>query len=43
MQPTIKLTNAQIDFYHREGYWAIDAITTPREVAWLREVFIGIG
>jgi ectoine hydroxylase-related dioxygenase (phytanoyl-CoA dioxygenase family) len=39
MQPMIKLTNDQIAFYHREGYLAIDAITTPEEVAWLREIY----
>lgn len=39
MQSTIKLTNAQIAFYHREGYLAIDAITTPEEVSWLREIY----
>jgi len=39
MQPTIKLTNAQIAFYHREGYLSIEAITTPEEVAWLREIY----
>ncbi len=38
-QSTIKLTNEQIAFYHREGYLAIDAITTPEEVAWLREIY----
>ncbi len=38
-QPTIKLTNEQTTFYHREGYLAIDAITTPEEVAWLREIY----
>jgi ectoine hydroxylase-related dioxygenase (phytanoyl-CoA dioxygenase family) len=39
MQPTIKLTDEQIAFYHREGYLAIAAITTPEEVAWLREIY----
>ncbi len=39
IQPTVKLTNEQIAFYHREGYLAIDAITTPEEVAWLREIY----
>ena len=38
-QPAFKLTNEQIAFYHREGYLAIDAITTPEEVAWLREIY----
>lgn len=39
MQPTIKLSDEQIAFYHREGYLAIDAITTPEEAAWLRQVY----
>jgi len=39
IQPTVKLTDEQIAFYHREGYLAIDAITTPEEVAWLREIY----
>jgi ectoine hydroxylase-related dioxygenase (phytanoyl-CoA dioxygenase family) len=37
--PTVVLTQDQIDFYHREGYLALDAITTPEEVAWLREIY----
>jgi ectoine hydroxylase-related dioxygenase (phytanoyl-CoA dioxygenase family) len=39
MEPTIVLTQDQIDFYHREGYLALDAITTPKEVEWLREIY----
>jgi ectoine hydroxylase-related dioxygenase (phytanoyl-CoA dioxygenase family) len=39
MQPTIELTDDQIAFYHREGYLAIDAITTPDEVARIREIY----
>lgn len=38
-EPTIKLNEQQIAFYHREGYLAINAITTPEEVAWLREIY----
>src|SRR5919201_1469779 len=37
--PTVVLTQDQIDFYHREGYLALDAITTPEEVAWLRAIY----
>ncbi len=37
--PTITLTVEQIDAYHRDGYLTLDAITTPEEVAWLREVY----
>jgi ectoine hydroxylase-related dioxygenase (phytanoyl-CoA dioxygenase family) len=38
-EPTVVLTQEQIDFYHREGYLVLDAITTPQEVAWLREIY----
>lgn len=37
--PSVELTSEQIAFYHREGYLAIDAITTQEEVAWLREIY----
>ncbi|MDZ4718986.1 MAG: phytanoyl-CoA dioxygenase family protein [Roseiflexaceae bacterium] len=37
--PTIQLTQHQIDCYHRDGYLALDAITTQAEVAWLREIY----
>src|SRR5947209_15525733 len=37
--PTIVLTQDQIDFYHREGYLVLEAITTPEEVAWLRGIY----
>lgn len=37
--PTVVLTEDQIDFYHREGYLVLDAIATPEEVAWLREIY----
>ncbi len=37
--PTIALTQEQIDFYRREGYLVLDAITTPEEVTWLRGVY----
>jgi len=36
---TIHLTQEQIDFYHREGYLALPAVTTPEEVAWLRGIY----
>ena len=36
---TITLTQDQIDFYHREGYLSLDAITTQEEVAWMRGVY----
>jgi ectoine hydroxylase-related dioxygenase (phytanoyl-CoA dioxygenase family) len=37
--PTVKLSPEQVAFFHREGYLAIDAITTPEEIAVLREVY----
>src|SRR5579859_491653 len=37
--PTVILTLDQIDFYHREGYLALDAITTQEEVVWLRTIY----
>jgi ectoine hydroxylase-related dioxygenase (phytanoyl-CoA dioxygenase family) len=33
------LSRAQVDFYHREGYLAIDQLTTPEDVAALRESY----
>ena len=37
--PTITLTSEQIDFYGRNGYLALDALTTPEEVEWLRGIY----
>lgn len=39
IKSTITLTEAQIAFYHENGYLAIDAITTPEEIAKLRVVY----
>ena len=39
MEPSIVLSQEQIDFYHREGYLALEAITTPAEVAWLQTIY----
>ncbi|HZO90460.1 MAG TPA: phytanoyl-CoA dioxygenase family protein [Chthonomonadaceae bacterium] len=39
LTPTVTLTQEQIDFYHREGYLAIEALTTQEEVAWLRGIY----
>ncbi len=39
MNPTITLTTEQIEFYHREGYLVLDAVTTAEEVAWMREIY----
>ena len=38
-QPTFHLTDEQIEFFHREGYLAIDQITTPADVAALRDSY----
>jgi ectoine hydroxylase-related dioxygenase (phytanoyl-CoA dioxygenase family) len=37
--PTVILTQEQIDFYHREGYLSLDAITTQEEIAWMRDIY----
>ena len=37
--PTVVLTQEQIDFYHREGFLALQAITTLEEVEWLRGIY----
>ncbi len=37
--PTFQLSSDQVDFFHREGYLAIDALTTPADVAQLRESY----
>ena len=39
IKSTITLTEAQIAFYHENGYLAIEAITTPEEIAKLRVVY----
>jgi ectoine hydroxylase-related dioxygenase (phytanoyl-CoA dioxygenase family) len=39
ISPTIALTRDQIEFYQREGYLALDALTTQEEVAWLRDIY----
>ncbi len=39
MEPTITLTPEQIQFYHTNGFLAIDSITTPEEIARLRTVY----
>ena len=37
--PTVSLTQAQIDSYHRDGFLAIDSLTSLEEVAHLREIY----
>jgi len=39
MSSTIAFTHEQIDFYQREGYLALEALTTQEEVAWLRAIY----
>ncbi len=39
MEPTIKLRPDQIEAYHTNGFLTIDAITTPEELALLREKY----
>jgi ectoine hydroxylase-related dioxygenase (phytanoyl-CoA dioxygenase family) len=38
-QPTLKLSQEQIDFFHREGYLSLEAITTAEEVVRLQEIY----
>ena len=39
IQPTIRITPEQIHFFHENGYLAIDAITTPEEVEFVRGIY----
>jgi ectoine hydroxylase-related dioxygenase (phytanoyl-CoA dioxygenase family) len=39
MEPTLSLTQQQIDSYHANGFLALDAITTPDEVEWMRGIY----
>lgn len=39
IEPTITLTDDQIEFFHREGYLALDAITTLEEVERMRVIY----
>lgn len=38
-QPTLTLTPQQIEFFHTQGYLCLDTITTPEEVARLRDAY----
>jgi ectoine hydroxylase-related dioxygenase (phytanoyl-CoA dioxygenase family) len=38
-EPAFHLKQDQIDFFRREGYLAIDSLTTPEDVAFLRESY----
>ena len=38
-QPTVQLAPDQIAFYHREGYLTLPPLTTPVELAWIREQY----
>ena len=38
-QPTVRLSEQQIDSFHRAGYLALPQITPADEVRWLREVY----
>src|SRR3954471_7406543 len=37
MEPTVKLSPQQIEFYHNEGYLVLNSITTPEELEWMRK------
>lgn len=38
-QPTVRISKDQIDFFHENGYLAVDAITTPEEVESLQRIY----
>ncbi len=38
-KPTIHLSSEQIEFYHEQGYLAIDALTTQEEVETMRVIY----
>lgn len=38
-QPTVSLTQDQIDFYHENGYLSIPNIMPPDEVEWMSKVY----
>jgi ectoine hydroxylase-related dioxygenase (phytanoyl-CoA dioxygenase family) len=38
-EPTVVLTPEQVAFYHENGFIALDPITMPDEVAWLRAIY----
>lgn len=41
-ESTITVSDEQVAFFHSEGYLVIDAITTPEEVVWMRELYDGL-
>ncbi len=41
-QPTISVSSEQIEFFHHNGFLAIEAITTPEEIEKLREIYDGL-
>ncbi|MBV9467994.1 MAG: hypothetical protein JOZ57_01965, partial [Abitibacteriaceae bacterium] len=38
-QPTVTLTQDQIEFFHTNGFLAVPAISTPEEIALMREAY----
>jgi ectoine hydroxylase-related dioxygenase (phytanoyl-CoA dioxygenase family) len=38
-EPTVRLTDEQIRFYHDNGYLVLDQISTPEEIAQLRAIY----
>ncbi len=38
-EPTVFLTNEQVEFYHREGYLVIDNVAPLQEIARMREIY----
>lgn len=38
-EPTVHLTEAQIAFYHENGFLSLPALTVPEEVEWMRGIY----
>ena len=38
-EPTVVISPEQVAFYHGNGFLALDPITTPDEVAWMRDIY----
>jgi ectoine hydroxylase-related dioxygenase (phytanoyl-CoA dioxygenase family) len=41
-EPTVFLSPEQVSFYHEHGFLALNPITTPEEVAWMRNIYDGL-
>ncbi len=39
MEPTVHLSQDQIDFYHQKGYLELESISTPEEILWMQGIY----